>query len=215
MNTTSGADIKARRQALGWSREKLAEMTGSHPQTINKIERGRTKHSRFTLPIKQALGMITTPESAGNVLPIRNDDKETVRPSATLRCFYGSTVEPEESVVMSRIMLRGEHQKLVDWPPFLEETDSAYAVYVPDDTMSPAYEPGDTIYLDTDLPPELDKDVLLRTGNGGGMAVLARLTGITPRGWKVKQHGNKKKVEFPVSKNEYPVCHRVVGKKNR
>jgi len=67
---STGAEIKARRMALGWSREELGRRAGVHPQTINKIERGKTKHSHFMSKIMQVLGM----------------QDEAAAPSACKRC---------------------------------------------------------------------------------------------------------------------------------
>jgi transcriptional regulator with XRE-family HTH domain len=51
----NGAKIKARRTALGWSKGRLAKAVGSHAQTIDKIERGEIKHSRYYRLIREAL----------------------------------------------------------------------------------------------------------------------------------------------------------------
>jgi len=52
---TPGELIRARRKALGWSQAKLAQTVKTNQQTIDKIEQGTIKHSRFMRGIAAAL----------------------------------------------------------------------------------------------------------------------------------------------------------------
>lgn len=53
-----GANIRARRKALRWTQEKLAEKAEMEPSNVSHIERGATKVSLPTLvSIANALGM--------------------------------------------------------------------------------------------------------------------------------------------------------------
>jgi|SRR5262245_20148709 len=52
-----GQRIRQRRKQLGFSGQQLAKMVGCHLQTIDKIERGEIKFSRYLAPIYTALGI--------------------------------------------------------------------------------------------------------------------------------------------------------------
>lgn len=57
----NGAAIRAKREALGWSQAKLAELAGTSQQTIDRIERGATEHSRAIPRVMDALGIEFAP----------------------------------------------------------------------------------------------------------------------------------------------------------
>lgn len=50
-------DLKLAREERGWSQTDLATMIGSHAQTIDKIERGQIRFSRFLPKIERQLGL--------------------------------------------------------------------------------------------------------------------------------------------------------------
>jgi len=47
-----GAELRRRREAAGQTQEAVAKELGTTQQTIDRIERGETRHSRFLLPLK-------------------------------------------------------------------------------------------------------------------------------------------------------------------
>lgn len=53
-------DIKSRRKKQKLSQARLASEVGSHPQTVDKIERGLIRFSRFLPLIEQRLGIVPT-----------------------------------------------------------------------------------------------------------------------------------------------------------
>jgi len=218
MSTASGAQIKQKRNQLGWSQQRLATAVGSHPQTIDKIERGAIKFSRYLLPIQQALGIIAAAEgvSGGPVVTRDFQSAELIATqdrTAALPCFFGNADESEEYAMV----LRAEPTTLIPRPIRLHDFEEAYAVVVAITAMEPAYEVGDTLYVNPYLPPEPGKDVLLRRelDGGGAMVIVGRLVEITRDGWRVRQHGRLQKKDFSVSKKEYPKCHRIIGTINR
>lgn len=54
---TLGTAIAERREDLGYSQETLADMIGASQATVDKIEHGRSTHSRYLAPALLALGM--------------------------------------------------------------------------------------------------------------------------------------------------------------
>ena len=53
-----GAQVRARRECLGWTQEELGEASGLHPSFIGQIERGVKKSSLQTLArLSAALGV--------------------------------------------------------------------------------------------------------------------------------------------------------------
>ena len=63
----------------------------------------------------------------------------------------------------------------VDCPSELENVADAYAVYVEGESMSPRYEPGDTVWLHPGKPP--------RSGNGVVVQIAHEEPGETHRGY--------------------------------
>lgn len=82
--------------------------------------------------------------------------------------------------------------------------------------MDPAFEPGDTAWVNPRLPLVRECDVILYsidTENGEAKATIKRLVSWTDTEWTLRQHQPKK--TFKLKKIEWPKCHRVVGKFSR
>lgn len=98
-------------------------------------------------------------------------------------------------------------------PPFLENVPGAYGLLIDGESMVPAFEPGDIALINPHLRPQRGRNVILYHTPPRGEeaeAIIKRLNGWTDREWDLEQwnpHEN-----FKVYRQEWPVCHRVVGK---
>jgi phage repressor protein C with HTH and peptisase S24 domain len=105
-------------------------------------------------------------------------------------------------------------------PAPLQNVRDAYALLVISDTMSPVFEPGDTLLINPHLPPLRGNDVLLRKDekdNEPTVIILGHLTGTTERAYTIREYnGPKGKVrERQIDRKDFPNCHRIVGKFSR
>jgi len=205
-----GEKIRRRRKELGMSQQALARAVGSHLQTIDKIERGQIKFSRYMSRIATHLGIVTEqslPGGSGPVLP-------PASPPSAIPLFADERdlpVHGSERVGWD-MMLTAEPISYTLRPAPLKSVKDAYGVLVSTTAHEPAFEVGDTALIHPHMPPELGKDVLL-IGDGAA-AAIGRLVGNSDRAWQLRQWNRGPK---PVSydKARWPRCQRVIGKYSR
>jgi len=213
--TDQGQTIRRRRKELRLSQQALGAAVGAHPQTIDKIERGQIKFSRYLFPIADRLGILHELTLGGHhpALPTVPADASATEPPP----LVGPRDVPVfGSIESGRDMhLSGAPISYTLRPLPLATVKEAYAVLVSTEAMHPVYEVGDTILLHPHLPPEAGKDVLLRLKhNDGELAAIGRLERITDSNWIVRQwnRGNR---TVSYDRGRWPRCHRIIGKYNR
>jgi transcriptional regulator with XRE-family HTH domain len=110
----------------------------------------------------------------------------------------------------------------IDWikrPPPLANVRNAYGLLVKDPAMEPEFWPGDIALVHPHLPPSPQSACVFRTDSppDAERSQLAHLVSFDSAAWHVRQWhppsggGGK----FTLSRKEWPVCHRVVGKYSR
>jgi transcriptional regulator with XRE-family HTH domain len=110
----------------------------------------------------------------------------------------------------------------IDWvkrPPPLANVVGAYGFLVKDSAMEPEFWPGDVALVHPHLPPGPQSACVFRTEAPPGEAhtQLKHLVSVDAAVWHVRQWGPPQgmKREFTLSRKEWPICHRVVGKYSR
>jgi transcriptional regulator with XRE-family HTH domain len=110
----------------------------------------------------------------------------------------------------------------IDWvkrPPPLANVFQAYALLVKDTAMEPEFWPGDIALVHPHLPPIPQSACVFKTETppGGERSQLKHLVSVDDAVWHVRQWNPPQgmKREFTLSRGEWPVCHRVVGKYSR
>lgn len=138
-----------------------------------------------------------------------------------------SSVVPGYDLVSSRKMpvyaaaMGGEGHIIVTFdqidevkrPTELENVKGGYGLLVKGSSMVPAFREGDMALVNPHLPPGREKNVILyHTPPFGGEveAMIKELQGWNDRVWHLKQWNPVK--EFDEFRQEWPTCHRVVGK---
>jgi phage repressor protein C with HTH and peptisase S24 domain len=211
----------AARKAKGLSQAELAAAARVSQQLIASIETGATRSTKFLLRLAAALDVPPdqidadwtnlAPESAtvgggvpGSASPVGQRDLPV-----------HSSTEGGEGSIMVTI-------DAIDWlprPPPVAQVRMAYGLYVTGESMVPEFEPGDIALVNPHLPVIPDTTCIFygRAGNGEVRATIKRLRRKTDDTWYLRQWNppEEMKSDFTLSRKEWPVCHRVVGKYSR
>jgi hypothetical protein len=99
-------------------------------------------------------------------------------------------------------------------PDELIRVRGAYGILIVGSSMVPAYKPGDVAWVNPHKPVERDTDVVLYhvPPNGEAEAIIKTLIGISEREWKLRQYQPAR--DFSESRIDWPICHRIIGKRN-
>ena len=101
-------------------------------------------------------------------------------------------------------------------PEHLANVEGAYTVYISGDSMFPEYEPGDTAEVNPRLPPLAGTTCIFYTNDAhDDRAMIKRLEKIARTEWHLRQWNppEGEDAEFMVSRVDWPICHRVVGRR--
>lgn len=104
----------------------------------------------------------------------------------------------------------------IDWIPRPRslEVKNAFAVYLIGDSMSPAYEHGDQLYVHPHRPPQGGNDCLFirELEDGTLIGLVKRLLRRTADKWRVRQFNPGK--DFDLPRDKWPKAWVIVGKMN-
>lgn len=203
------ASIREARIARGWSQAKLAEEAGTSQQTVDRIERGQTLHSRSLDDVMDALGIrrIRRPEEIDEVVQkVRDESRQYLVPQTGPLPVYAMGIDTR---LPGMTMLSDTPDAHVDRPGRLQHAPKAYAVSVfAADEMSPAVREGDILFVNPDAPLRLPCEAIFRSADGS--VLLRTITFKTDDGWVVEQWQPNE--ETTLSHADWPVFHPIVGK---
>lgn len=216
-NEPIGERVRSRRVALDKSQEWLAKQAGTSQTTIDKIEHGRSRRSRFLPAVYAALGL-PLDELVPGMASVTTEgldgegEKEPLAfPAGTkkdLPVFSSAEGGP------GGIIFSPEPIDYVIRPDPLANVKSGYAMYAVGESMSPAFEQGDLLLINPHLPYRAGDDVLIyRVEHGQNEAVVKRLRRATAEQWQLEQFNPAKNLTLP--RALWPVCHVIVGKYSR
>lgn len=99
-------------------------------------------------------------------------------------------------------------------PDEIVRVRDAYGILIVGESMVPAYRPGDVAWVNPHKPIEGDTDVVLYhvPPHGEAEAIVKALIGFSKHEWKLRQYQPPR--DFTESRIDWPVCHRIVGKRN-
>lgn len=201
----------------GWSMARLSrEATGGQNDALVKtILKGQSLNPRHDTLVKLAKAMGTsvaelTGESRPSDKPIIPTNAVVLSPASgpTLRDLpvFGSA-EGGDGIMI----LDNEPIEYKDRPANLLGVRGAFAVYIVNDSMAPAYEQGDQVHIHPGKPVRPGKDALFisRDPHGVEHAMVKRLVKSTDKAWKVQQFNPPKTFDLP--KEKWQRALRVVG----
>ena len=134
-----GSEIKASRLRLGWSQENLAKMVGTKQQTIDRIEKDKILHSRWTPAILQVLGL----------------NAETDYRPAHQQVPVVGYVGAGEVIYGVDDYTKGDGLHHIDVPSGIMSLGTV-ALIVRGDSMLPVYRNGDIVFYDRQYSGNLD-----------------------------------------------------------
>lgn len=225
-----GELIREHREKAGLSQAQLAEMAKSSQQTIDRIERGETKHSRAFPRILAALKIdkeLTFSELAISEARL----EEEIAALASLRLQDSVKVpgfddfdrnDPDHLKVYTLQPVDEHRYKFdpvaVDYvvrPDPLRRVRRGYAMLVPDDRNYPTLRAGDTLLLNPHLAVRADNEALLTQVAKEEKAIyslIATIVEIDDEFYTVR-HGAGE--PYKLRKADWGYANLVVGKFNR
>jgi transcriptional regulator with XRE-family HTH domain len=203
--------IRLRRE-WGLSQPELADRVGCSQQLIAALEAGTTRSTKFLPRIAREL----------RVEPGRLDPDY-----ATLTLGNVPPVSPaalgERDFPIFSAREHGEGQMLLSVDPvdFMQRpwpvirVNDAYGLYVVGESMVPEYRPGDIALVNPHLPAVPDEVYIFRQGRS--RATIKYLTRALADAWHVRQWNPPESSEsdLVLSRTDWPICHRVLGKYSR
>lgn len=129
----------------------------------------------------------------------------------TLVAIYASAEDGEGVLVLS-----SEPVDFARPPSYMANEDSLYGVVVEGESMSRAYRPGDTIWINPNQRERRDEPCLFRRhdeATGEAKAMIRWLVSYTTDKWFVETLNPV--AQHEVSRKDWPDCYRILGKKNR
>jgi len=212
-NMEPGEVIKERRLARGFSQEALAAAAGTTQSTIDRIEKGQWKRMPSAMPkVVQVLGLRLRDVDPTLVEPLASVTRP-VLPGVDFPIYASAEGGPGEIIRSS---------DPVDWVPRptpLAQVRDAYGLLVTGDSMWPEYQAGETALVDPHLPLIGDAVYIFYTErpDGEARATIKKLRRHTPDLWHVSQWNPPAgmKADFTLSRKEWGICHRVLGKYSR
>jgi len=199
-----GEQIRAERERRGLSQSALGKAIGISQPAIKKIEDGQTVRSKYLQDVLDYLGLGRQTAQVVNI------------PKAEPRLFSDTADMPVFASAeggSGAIILSTDPIEYVRRPYTLENISDAYAILITGDSMDPAFEPGDTAWVNPRLPFIRDCDVILYNVQDEQTATIKRLVSWTDQQWTLKQYNPPK--TFKLSRADWRICHRVVGKFSR
>jgi phage repressor protein C with HTH and peptisase S24 domain len=196
-----GMDAKWLKDQLardGYSQAGLAKALGKGQPTINKMVQGKRRILASEVPaILRYLGLSEAPQLS--TLP-----KNEVRAAdAGLRVPLLSEMAEDVPVLGTALggesgdfTMNGDSGLRVRRPPRLIGRDDIFALFVQGESVSPAYDAGELIYVERRRPPQNGDYVVVELhpeGDGGDYpALLKLLVAITPTKVRLEQHNPKR-----------------------
>jgi phage repressor protein C with HTH and peptisase S24 domain len=214
---TVGQRIRSAREARGWSQEDLASRAGTNQQTVDRLERGVTHHSRYLPSIADALSL--TLSDVGIAASVRAEPITAIRePVLPLGPVDFPVHAAAQGGSRGELILSAEPVEWAPRPGILQRVADSYGVIIHGESMVPEFEPGDIVFVHPHLPPLRDVPCLFyREKYGEAQGLIKRLVRFTEDTWHVRQWNPPKGEEatFTLSRREWPRCHRIVGKYGR
>jgi len=226
MSVELGKIIKAAREAKGLDQVQLGARFGISKSAVNLWESGRNapdfkKHRRLSEILELDLEMIAALAS-GEPWPKELQQTSFLPPAPATRRAPPPAPPPPETIDVWASAEGGDHGAMliasdpidrIPRPPGMAR--DAFAVFLLGDSMSPAYEQGDQLYVDPNKPIRPGNDCLFvrEAEDGSRYALAKRLVRPTADKWHVRQFTPAK--DFTLSRAVWSRAWLIAGKWNR
>lgn len=201
--------IVARRAELGMSQAELARRVGISQPMIVEIEKGRVQTTKFVIEIARALDLQPheiDPRYGEHAAPLQIISLEALGDLPIRRVVERS----------GKLSLLPTPIDSLSRPSMLASVRDAYAVLMPDDTMTPEFEPGDVLLIHPHLPPVSGHSYVFNEASEGAI-LIRRLTGQSHDRWnaRVWNPPGADSGEATLARHDWPDLHRIIGKFSR
>jgi DNA-binding XRE family transcriptional regulator len=196
----SGMAIRAAREKLGLSQSELAaRIKGIDQQDVSRAELEGVKGGDRKAKIARYLGL-----QRHNV----SDTTNGIQPVA--QEHSGDYLLPlfEPWLVEGKDMAFAVEASAKIKPPSFPAGADTYAFRMVGDAMSPRYNAGEALYTDPERVPEAGKCCIFYNADRTKGRV-GEFLGATPEMWHARQY--KPSEPFDLPRDEWPICHRIVG----
>jgi transcriptional regulator with XRE-family HTH domain len=217
--------VRLLRKAAGLSQEELAREVGTNQQTIDRIERGKTRYSRSLVPVLRTLMELAQ---------VRENVDLSAQVSDILTALGSYSSQPSQVINVNNLQERAstgaiplygcvgllgggfligdEPIDLIQGVQLSQGVGQTYAIYMTSQLMVPEFEPGDLLIIDPRLPPIPNVSCIVRVaGMRESRAFALRLTSSDDESWVGHEwNGSDKARTFP--RSEYRACHRIVAR---
>lgn len=211
----AGALIAAKRKERGWSQRKLAEAVGIEQQSLQPIERGKTLQSKHLAKIAAVLDIpLATLDPALADIP----DARPIIPGAELVGARDFKIFASAEGGSGQLIVTTDPVDFLPRPSPVQHVKDAYGLYISGESMFPEFEAGDIAIVNPRLPMVGDVTaVLYAERHGEARATIKRVRRWTADQWFLRQWNPPEgmKQDFTVSRKEWTICHRTVGKYSR
>lgn len=218
---TLGSRIKIARKAAKLTQKQVADHFGIDRVNISQWESDTTKPDGYRIPDLATL--LGTSESwlvtGKGEAPAGTATPEPVKPRSTIipgKELLGTGTMPVYAAAMGgegHIIVTFDEIDRVKRPAELENVKGGYGLLIKGTSMVPAFDEGDMALVNPHLPPARDKNVILYHTPPNGEeaeAMVKRLLSWTDKEWHLRQYNPP--MDFKEFRQEWPVCHRVVGR---
>lgn len=205
-----GQKVKSARERKGISQETLASRVGISQASIDKIERGVTKHSRHLLSILHQLDMPLTDLEGlykeRNTPPPPSVVEGASQPGATIPVY--SAIECRDGSVRRS----PEPLDVTKRPPPLDLVKDGYGLIATGEGMNPVVKSGEVLIVHPYLAPRSGDLVVVYSAGADETRVLIReYVTHSPQEWSLRCYQPKESI-ITVSRDDWPKCHVVVAR---
>jgi transcriptional regulator with XRE-family HTH domain len=207
-------ELVRRRREARLSQPELADRVGCSQQLIAALETGMTRSTKFLPRIAGALGAEPGQLDPDYAHAGRFASVPPLSPAMAERDFpiYASVEHGRGQMILSTDPVDYMRRP---WPVI--RVNDAYGLYVAGESMVPEYRPGDIAIVNPHLPVVADEVYIFYGRDGRSKATIKHLSRALVDTWHVRQwnppEGSDK--DFILSREEWPICHRVLGKYSR
>lgn len=197
--------IKKQLERDGYTQRGLAEAMGADATTVSKMLAGKRRLQVLEIPkIEAYFAAPPGSREAPEVTALFSADDQVGEKDLPV---YASAEGGQGAMVITQDPI-----DYVKRPSPLLRVTRAFACYVVNDSMSPAYEHGDLLLVHPALPPKpMDDCLFTRPHLDGGLdALVKRLLRAYSDRWKVKQYNPSR--EFDLKRDEWQQAMVIVGK---